>query len=386
MAIAIYFFVIFLNLIFAFRNKQSKIVVILSLLAIIMFIGGAGPEYSYFNHSRDYLNYQFNYERVESIGITDNPQMGFTLLMKLGNLLNLDFFKFRLIVITVCLILLYKLVIKRYSYNSNFIILMYMLYPMIIDSEHLRNFIAMTIFLISIRFLEKKSFVNNVKFLIMILLATSFHIAFFLYVFLVFAHTKDRNRLAKVIAILTVVLTTITILNNNQMLFVGLLLNIVEDDKVIGYLTSRTNLGFLIPIVLHCSSIILVYWAKKILDRKNLTNQDNSKKNLELLDCSLSKKVKLANLVFWLNILGITYFPLFIMNIQFYRLVRNFLILNFIIYSFASQSLRKGTLYRFIFNLSIVGILMLWLVMDLVITTSAERVLIPFFTENYFFN
>ena len=136
----------------------------------------------------------------------------------------------------------------------------------------------------------------------MILLATSFHTAFFLYVFLVFAHTKDRNRLAKVIAILTVVLTTITILNNNQMPFVGLLLNIVEDDKVIGYLTSRTNLGFLIPIVLHCSSIILVYWAKKILDRKNLTNQDNSKKNLELLDCSLSKKVKLANLVFWLNI------------------------------------------------------------------------------------
>ena len=185
MAIAIYFFVIFLNLIFAFRNKQSKIVVILSLLAIIMFSGGAGPEYSSFNHSRDYLNYQSMYERVESIGITDNPQMGFTLLMKLGNLLNLDFFKFRLIVITVCLILLYKLVIKRYSYNSNFIILMYMLYPMIIDSEHLRNFIAMTIFLISIRFLEKKSFVNNVKFLIMILLATSFHTAFFLYVFLV---------------------------------------------------------------------------------------------------------------------------------------------------------------------------------------------------------
>ena len=62
--------------------------------------------------------------------------------------------------------------------------------------------------------------------------------------FFLFCTYKDRNRLAKVIAILTVVLTTITILNNNQMPFVGLLLNIVEDDKVIGYLTSRTNLGF----------------------------------------------------------------------------------------------------------------------------------------------
>jgi hypothetical protein len=386
MTIVIYLFIIILNLIFAFRKNSSKVVAILSLLAIILFIGGAGPQYNTFNHSRDYVNYEIVYGQIENVNITDSIQVGYTILMKIGNLISLDFFTFRLIVMVICVILLYKLVIKRYSYNSNLIILMYMLYPMIIDSEHFRNFIAMTIFLISIKFLEEKSFVGNIKFLFIILLASSFHTAFLLYAFLVFAHTRDRNRLAKLIAFFTITLSAVAIFNNNQIPLLNLIINFVDDDKINRYLNLRTNLGFLIPMSLHFSSIVLLYWAKKILNRKKLRNElaENSISNLQ--GNELINEIKFANLVFWLNIIGIAYFPFFIISIQFYRLVRNFLLLNFIVYSYALRSLKSGTVYKLIYNLSIVLSIILWIVLDLVIKTSPDRVLIPFFTQNFFFN
>lgn len=126
----------------------------------MLLVGGAGPDYGVFENSKsDYLNYEIAYDNVNNKNNFEDKEIGFLLLMRIGKLLNLNFFMFRIIILALCFLLIYKLVIKRYAYNYHYPILLYLLYPMIIDSEHFRNFIAMTIFLISIRYLEKKHYI-----------------------------------------------------------------------------------------------------------------------------------------------------------------------------------------------------------------------------------
>ncbi|MDK2934961.1 MAG: hypothetical protein PWP27_2771 [Clostridiales bacterium] len=388
MTLYLYIFMLFINSLFAFRKRHSKLLTIITLITILLFIGGAGPEYHSYNHSRDYINYEISYNNADFTGFFERPEIGYTLLMKVGNLINLDFFSFRMVITAICLLLIYQMVIKRYVYNSNYILLMYMMYPMIIDSEHFRNFIAMTVFLFSIRFLEKNLLKDKIKFLVLALIATSIHTAFIFYTPLIFVNVNDKNRLVKGIAIGTIFLTIVAFLNNNQVPFLQLILKFFDDEKVIRYLNSKTNFGFLIPVVLHLISIIIVAWSRKIVIRKNLKANMIDKSNY----CIKDKKkirvtdVEIINLIFWINIIGILFFPLFMMSITFYRLAKNLLILNFIVYSIASSKLKRGSVYKLIFNFMVIVSVIVWLISDLIITTSPERVLIPFFTQNLFFN
>jgi len=388
MTLYLYIFMLFINSLFAFRKRHSKLLTIITLITILLFIGGAGPEYHSYNHSRDYINYEISYNNADFTGFFERPEIGYTLLMKVGNLINLDFFSFRMVITAICLLLIYQMVIKRYVYNSNYILLMYMMYPMIIDSEHFRNFIAMTVFLFSIRFLEKNLLKDKIKFLVLALIATSIHTAFIFYTPLIFVNVNDKNRLVKGIAIGTIFLTIVAFLNNNQVPFLQLILKFFDDEKVIRYLSSRTNFGFLIPVILHLISIILVYWSRKVIIRKNFKTNIMDELN-DSINYNQKKRVadiEFINLVFWINIIGIVFFPLYMMSTTFYRLARNFLILNFIVYSIASNKLKRGSAYKLIFNSTVIASVTLWLVMDLIITTRPERVLIQFFTRNLFFN
>lgn len=384
MTIFIYVFTLFMNAVFAFRKKQSNFLAVFTLVVICLLMSGAGPEYISYSDTLDYENYQRAYERINQNNYSVDYEIGFVLLMKIGNLLHLNFFIFRLIVIAVCLTLIYKKVIRRYAYNSNYVLMLYMIFPMIIDSEQWRNFIALTILLIAVRFLENKNAKNNIKFIAMIFLAASFHIVSLLYLFLIFVNSKNKNDLIKIIVLFASIVTVFIIINHNQVPFLGVMNSLFEDERTLNYLGARTKLGYLIPIFLQLISIMLVYLSKVIVIRKNeipglkLITNKNLKIHTPLND------VEVVNLIFWINVIAIIYFPLFTMSIQFYRLIRNFLLLNIIAYSLASYKLRPGSANKFGFNLLVIGNLLLWLYMNLTIIAKVDRVLIPFFTQNVF--
>lgn len=382
MTIYLYLLVLFLNLIFAFRKKSSKLLTLITLIAILLFMGGAGPGYTFLS---DYDNYQRSYENIACSGLFDSSQVGYTILMKAGNLLGLDFFAFRIIVTGICLLVIYQ-VIKRYSYNSNYILLLYMIYPMIIDSEHFRNFIAITVLLVAIRFLEKNLLKNKIKYLLLILIASTIHISFIFYIPLVFVNVNHKNKLIKGLAIGVGLLTVVAFLNNNQVPFVQSVINFIDNEKVQRYLGATTNFGFLIPVVLHLTSIILVFWSRRIIIRKDTNTMEEIGGKLYCNKKKRIKDIEFGNLVFWINILGVIFFPLYIMNIQFYRLSRNFLILNFIVYSIASNKIKRGSVYKLIFNSTVITSVFLWLVIDLVVRIAPERLLIPFFFQHLFLN
>lgn len=142
------------------------------------------------------------------------------------------------------------------------------------------------------------------------------------------------------------------------------------------------------PLALTISSIILVFWAKMISDREidiyQSTVLSNSSSNKSVV--RMTYENRFVNLVFWINLLSSFFFPFFIITLQFYRLPRNLLLLNIISYAIVINKLNKDSLHRIFFIGSVIFSMIMWLFIDLVVTTSADRVLIPFFLNNYFLN
>lgn len=264
----------------------------------------------------------------------------------------------------------------------------YLLYPMIIDSEQLRNFVAMTIVLVSIRLLGKSSAIYRVMYLGMVGIAGTFHTAFLFYLPLVFVTNKKNSRFTKAIAASSLFMMAVMILNNNKLPFADFIIETIDDRRVTRYLSSSTTLGFVMPLVLTISSIVLVLWAKRISDRDMKRYRGNSLLYVqnEVSEARIRYENNFITLIFWINLLSSFFFPFFIITLQFYRLPRNLLLLNIITYAIAINKLKKESLHRIIFIGSAVVSMMLWLFIDLVVTTSADRVLIPFFSQNYFLN
>lgn len=366
MILLLYITLILFNLFFAYKKRSSKLLTIATFIGIFLLIGGAGPNYDF---TSDYHAYEFRYNNLENVSLLGSFEIGYTLLMKLGNALALDFFAFRIIIIVVCFILIYQLLIKKYAANSNYVLLLYLLYPIIIESEHFRNFIAMTLFFIATSFLLENGIKNKIKFSTLLLLSSSIHTVFILYFPLVIANGKCKNNIIYGVALGSSLLFLIMLLNNNQIPYISSIISLIDDGRFLYYLENTTNFGYLIPLTLQLSSIILIYWSK------NIVSKDNLEKNY--------KSIKFVNFVYWINVIEIIYFPLFIINTNFYRLSRNLLLLNFIVYSIASNNI-KSSAYKIFFNLFIVISVIMWLIMDLIIRTSSERVLIPFFINNAF--
>lgn len=388
MTIPLFISLIGINLWFAYKNHYSKFFAVLTLIAILLFMAGAGPDYATENRSMDYLNYERRYNNIGNVSLGYNIQFGYTIIQKIGMFLGLDFFWFRFVVIALCLLALYFFVIRKYTSNANYVLAFYLMYPMIIDSEQLRNFVAMTIVLSSISLLRRKAVGYKLLYLSLIGAASTFHTAFLFYTPLIFLSDRKNSKFAKSIAVLSVVLMGMMFLNNNQVPFAELIMQAVDDGRFTRYLSSSTTLGFVMPLALTLSSIGLVYWAKVISDREQLISQRRMERNpsLKINQERIQLENNFITLVFWINLLSSFFFPLFMITIQFYRLPRNLLLLNIAAYALATNKLSRESLHRLAFNVVAVGSMSLWLFIDLVVTTTADRVLIPFFLNNSFFN
>lgn len=388
MTITLFLILVITNLWLAYNKQYSKIITILTLVAILMFMAGAGPEYATENRSLDYINYERRYNNITNVGITYDIQIGYTIIQKIGAFLGLNFFWFRLTVIAICLIILYFFVIKKYTNNVHYFLTFYLMYPMIIDSEQLRNFIAMTIILSAINLLRKKTSIYKILYFLMVILAGTIHTVFLLYLPLIFITQTDNNWFTKLVTACSLGLMGIMFLNGNKIPFADTIIAIMDEERITRYLSSSTSLGFVMPLILTISSIILVYWSKKISDTEKYRLQKLTLMNPDIIinENRLLIENNFVNLVFWINLLSTFFFPFFMITIQFYRMPRNLLILNLVTYSITINKLKKDSLHRIIYIISIVITMFLWLLIDLIITTEADRVLIPFFTNNSFFN
>ncbi|WP_368646148.1 EpsG family protein [Alkalibacterium putridalgicola] len=380
MTLLLYLTVVLTNGYYALKKRSNQILVVLTLLFIFFIMSGAGPFYSF---QADYDNYYRNYYSVLDRGLLHGNQVGYAILITIGNFLGIPFPLFRLIVIAACIGLLYKYVIKRYQVNVNYILVLYMLYAIIIDSEQYRNWIALTVLLSGLHFLETSLWKDKLKFFLVWLISISFHYSFVFYAPLLLVNGKQHNKWIKRLVIAALMLSLIILLNGNEIPFQQLIIDAVNNEDIETYLTTRTNFGFLIPTIMHGSSVFLAFWSRKIIHNKYYGRELNALPNDPEFfeERTIRRELTVSNIIFWINVSMLMIFPLYLVNVQFYRLMRSLLLITYVVCAKASQHIIRRT-PNILFNAMVLGSVFVWLFLDLVHRIAPGRLLIPFFFEN----
>ena len=139
--------------------------------------------------------------------------------------------------------------------------------------------------------------------------------------------------------------------------------------KLQNYTENRTRFGYLLLFAFQIIDFYLVdlccKWCNEAQSENEVMNNINK-------------------YIYKINMFGFILFPLFVFNQQWYRLIRDILILNYCVFSNTYNSLRINSQRRaLILFVSIISVVV-WLVGDLCIKTDPQGVLIPFFTNNVF--
>ncbi|WP_430508187.1 EpsG family protein [Rossellomorea marisflavi] len=371
MTLLLYLIVIVANVItgILYRNniKNRSNAVILFFTYIIVFLLMSGYRNTS-GLSNDLFYTELEYNNIVN-GLVSNYEFGYVFLMKLGGVLHQEFYTYRSIIIGVFLLFLF-VAIRKWAPSPHYVIALFSSYLIILSAEQLRYFIAFSIFAIGLLILLYSNFkCKKMSFLCFTLFASTIHFSFLIYLIFIFGDFSHKTKREKIIVSVTLLFCLVIFINNNQIPGVSELLESVDNYKVSVYMGQSTNLGFMYPFVLHMSSILLSFWAIKLISK----SEDD-----ELI-------MRVRN-VYKINLLAVIFFPLFMLQLTFYRLARNLLLLNYFAYSQIRVSKKIDLGKKKIFAFAVWNSVVLWILVDLFIKTSADALIIPFFTENIFFN
>ena len=314
MTIFIYIFVVALNITIGHyynKRKRKKIngsIYWISFILIFLLMAG------YRNTSglsNDLIYHEIDFENVAS-GLQSDYEFGYIFLVKIGSYFTSDFYIFRSGIIALFLLMLF-FTIKKWSPSPHYVIAFYTSYSSILSSEQLRYFLAFVLFIVGLsQFIYSQNKQKKLIFGLFLILAITIHFSFAIYFIFFINGFSENNRREKIIALLVLLFCIVIYLNSNQIPGLSAVLNEVENYKVSVYFNQSTKLGFLYPFFLHFLSILLMRWALIIA---NKTDNEELKANI--------------NNIYKLNLIAVIFFPLYMLQLTFYRLARNILMINY---------------------------------------------------------
>ena len=369
MTLSIYLSTIIINLYcgLQYKSRINLPIFLLSFISIFLLIAG------YRNTSglsNDLYYYEFEYEKFLN-GSLSQYEIGYRALMKLGGMVTDDFYLFRSILIFLSLLLLFISTIRN-APSPHYVIALFSTYLVILSAEQFRYFIAFSLFVVAFNTLLFSDYkLKKLTSILYLGLASSIHFSFIIYfIFIILFKEKSVGiNNERILAIVTFAFCTLIFINGNTIPGLNFLISEIDDSKIQIYLSQKTEFGFILIFLLHAASLLLSGWALKM--SKNTNNE------------KISRKIKLVHQI---NILSVLFFPLFMIQITFYRLVRNLLIFNYILISGIAVSKTIKLNYRILFLLLSWTSVFFWIYFDLIFKTPIEALLIPFFTENYYLN
>jgi len=344
--------------------KENKILIfdILTLL-IISFLLGRGA------NTPDTYNYYIGYVNSLHLNLNETFEPGYLILQKISHYFKLDYVSFRLLLSFLCFLLIRSTIIK-FTSNPHFVYLYFLLFLIFINTEQIRNFFAFSIIVYGFRFLINNSLRGKIKYLVTVLLACTIHITSLIYIIFIFVSFKNRKYFIRLIVITTLFLCIFIYIGGNNLSFIREIINSFDSGsgKYDAYIEGQTKLGFLYAFLLHFYNIYIVSYSRNILKASNLDTNKNA----------------FVELIYWINLISIVFFPLFMLNLQFIRLVRNLLIVNYIVFSFLPRSsvkLKRKSIY---IQLMILINTFLWFYYTFIIQDHIDDILIPFFDNSIF--
>lgn len=356
------------------KKRENKILLFISFLFLFLLMGGYRGSYSTMGLSRDMYNYFHVFELIKNGGDISFIEPGYKLLVLLfTKVFKVDFLTFYAIIHFLCLFIIFKIG-KKYAINRHVVITLFSLFMHIYSCEQFQNYIAVviaTMALCHLIYREKEGIDFN--YIIGIIIAALFHYTIILFLVFILGDIKNKKSLIRGIILFSIVLCTIGMITGFRIDLNSILSSFTIIDQVASRYYTSAHLGWLYGVLLQSSTILVAYVNYRQI--KSLSIDDKNK--------DLRTKVAIERLL-WIDILGIVFFPIYMINTQIIRLARGLLLVNFIgcasIVSYLP--LKKRTNIMIFYMLWCIAYGCIYFVF---LNGTVESILLPFFQKNAFF-
>ncbi len=350
------------------RSRTNKGVEYFSEIFIALFI--ASTRYvpgSYI--VEDQTRYQNTYYNIEALG---SYAQGYKAINYIGNLLNLSFDAFYVVVTIICTIVIFR-AIRKMECNGYIISIVFLLYYILIAADLLKNFIAFSIFLTVFPYLLSTKKKDRLKYVIGVILASLFHISFLLFLVLLIKNVdlsqlKTSKNWKRIAAVIVGIVVLIFITNGQKAVsFVSntLLSVFLRDEDTLNrysvYTSRTTHLSAIIPIFLFLLTLVgLTLW-------KNRTRTENG------VLVSLKNRAAVLNVFLVSSVL----LPLVFTSAEFFRIIRDITIVGILYLSETSE--RTYIRNRLVNLMFVLLVLAGWFIFDIVIKGKWENFMLYYF-------
>lgn len=274
------------------------------------------------------------YNTIYNMGLNYTKDPGFAHIMVFFSSRGWPYEMVRLLLVFVGLVLV-SFTVKKYvpaRYRS-FTYLLYFVFPFFMDAVQLRNFLVMCILTFSFPLLNNRKISDKLIYIVLIWLASTLQQVASVYYLLVFLYYVIKNKKLKYIflKVYKTLLVLILILGWNPKIisiFSNTVNSYMGNDFVdlSHYLVVSTKWGW------------IIYWLNIFINIFLLKLSVVYSKNYEAMypfeRARLSYKLSdLAEFILYVNLTYIFILPFIVINVDFYRIYRNFSILNYIVYT-----------------------------------------------------
>lgn len=361
----LYFSLVILILL-SLRYKSSKIIKIL-------FVIFMGLMFTFVYDNADTELYRSQYYASKFFDWTDTEPL-WMILQVFGMKLKLSFEMFRCIVFLTAISLVFSR-IEKFVVEKNIILIIYCIYPFLIDMAQMRNFLAMSILVVAIPYLSDRSVKSLIKFIALIIVATLIHNVFIFYIVLSFLWLIDIN--LKYFAYIELIAGGVILLFKNKIpqLVLYFFKNYHNGAFALKYIhTSGVSftMGIFLAFyyaMLFIGALYVDYMLKSVRDNKSSVYD---KKTLAIMN-TYNKSIAILTLTFILTLF----------STDFLRISRNLIFVEYglmLEMSRHSSSLITRTLIRFLLLLAAIMACSVF-----IYYSYADTVFYPAFTNNHFF-
>lgn len=322
-------YVVFLISFLFFHKKQWFSYIILAFIVVVIGANTLNCDLDYRTGNTDV------YYSLYSSSELFSTDIGYGLLMNLFKTIGVSYKYFRLIC-AVILFYLYNKFVRKYSHCIALVYLLYIIYPFIYDVVAQRNTFGMFIWIFSLQYLIDGSKDGRIKYMIGNLIAGSMQITLFVY--LPFVLLNPNKTFQYNDSILKINMKN-TILNKKIRyglffiilisIIIGISPNLLETFmKYIGkvifgeerrseYFGNITKYYWMLLWAEQFFSFALVYF----ISNKLIKTEDDE------------NKTKFYVLTYLINLYAFVFLPFYVLSGQFFRLGKNIIPLNIIVYS-----------------------------------------------------
>ena len=353
--IVYYAFIIINSLIYVYK-KESKFFGYISMIFVILFV--AGKRYDGSAISYDLYNYIVRYTNAENL---TNVEYGFKFINTLALRLGLSFESFYVCLTVICLILIFRTVIKLNG-NVHLFCVGYMIYFILCPIDQLRNLCAFTCFFTAFPLINEKRKKHRIWLLTHIVAAGAFHITYLLYsIFLIVdisSIKKNYKPIFKMMlftTIFVVATNTVSAVSNLVAKFLAFFMYL--GDRYTRYTLTQVALGFLAPIAIATFAGFALYRWRHI---HGIHSQDTSNNSEAIL-------ITNANTITNILLVSSCFFPLLLLNATSYRFIRDITLIVVAWLGVNSNEINITIKNRVEILMYVCGISIGWFIFDIVI-------------------